>query len=133
MDLTEFKTYQERFERELCSLLSVEAATERVFFGQQQLELTVFGWLLGERSTARTEDLFAVNYYGLYRKSEGFCVLRDLLRRDKPGQVRFIECPVVHFASIKIEQIAEIVPGLVSQFPVFKQKLLMFRNFKKGS
>ena len=127
--LPAFLDYMKSFEQKICSSLFSCCRNDRVFFNRQQLEFTVFGWVIGQRAIP-TDDVFAVNYYGLLRRTEGFFIFRDMVRQDQPGQVRFIECPVVNFSSVKIEDIAAINPKLVANFPLFKQHLLRLRGFK---
>lgn len=71
----------------------------------------------------------AVDYYGFLRKSAGFA---DLILSMQGVQVRMIEAMVVHFASIKIEDVAEIAPTFVQYFPKLKNFLLEIRGFKDG-
>ena len=90
-----------------------------------RLSRTPVGRLIG--SNIKYSDPLAIDYYGHMKKSTGFY---EMLTEIKT-QVRMIECNVVHFASIKIEEIVEISPGLVAKFPVFKKQMLKRRGFKK--
>jgi hypothetical protein len=85
-----------------------------------------FGRLLG-----RTFDYafpLVIDYYGMIKKSSGF--MEKIMDIGK-YQVKMLQAPVVFFASIRIEDVAEIAPALVSGFPAFKNRLLAERGFIK--
>ena len=90
-----------------------------------KLSRTPFGRLIG--SKLEYSSPLAIDYYGHMKKSTGFYEM--LAEADI--QVRMIECDVVHFASLKIEDIVEISPELIAKFPVFKKQMLKRRGFKK--
>lgn len=71
----------------------------------------------------------AVDYYGHLKKSRGF--FSDVQEATPKGtQARMMKSTVVHFASIKVEDVVELAPDLVPVFPVLKQELLKKRGFR---
>lgn len=75
------------------------------------------------------ESAFVIDYYGLLKKSTGFVLM---LKGYEDIEVKRVRVPVAHFASIKIEHIADLAPDLVVEFPTFKKHLVKLRGFKKG-
>jgi len=128
MDTESFKSYLDLFElRVVCHgvVKEVFGKKEMVATRNGKLARTPFGRLIG--SQLEFVNPLAIDYYGHLKKSTGFF---DMLT-EVDSQVRMIECDVVHFASIKIEDIVEIDPGMVAKFPVFKKQMLKRRGFKK--
>jgi hypothetical protein len=75
----------------------------------------------------------AIDYYGYVKKSKGFDrLVKDSLSLSNGQQVKLISVPVVHFASLKIELIAELTESvyLVSKFVEFKNIVLEKRGFR---
>lgn len=101
---------------------------ERVPVRPDRLEKSNFGKLLGVH--VQSEDILVIDYYGFWKKSEGFGKELEVLSNKRNYQVKSIEANVVHFASIRIEKIAELAPELVSQFPWFKKEILTARGFR---
>lgn len=95
-----------------------------------KLAVTAFGKRIGKVHPHETS--FAIDYYGHYKRSAGF-------RRHRKGkfavpyQIRSAQTTVVHFASLRIEDIAAMgTPALITGFPTFKAALLELRGLKKG-
>jgi hypothetical protein len=123
-----FETYLRRFEQDvICEGVKrgVLGQKEMVAVRNGKLCKTEFGKLLGFELAF--DCPLAIDYYGFMKKSTGF---RAMLSETR-SQVRMIECDVVHFASVKMEDIVEIAPKLVAEFPVFKKQMLEKRGFKK--
>ncbi len=128
MDQGRFKDYLTEFEEKVI-VQGVEknilGRPEMVAVRNGKLSKTPYGRLVG--GVISTDVLMAIDYYGLTKKSLGF----SAIVRDIDGQVRILESQVVHFASIRIENVAELATELVAEFPAFKHKLLKERGFKK--
>ncbi len=86
-----------------------------------------FGDFVG--ATFTCENAFVIDYYGLLKKSTGFA---QLLKSYEDIEVKRVRVPVAHFASIKIEHIADLAPDMVVEFPTFKKHLVKLRGFKKA-
>ena len=122
----------ESFESDLVPSLLDKAPIEQVFFGTSRLAKTDFGKAV--RGVIESPEVFAVDYYGLFKKSLGFELLMiDAKQRalELNQQVRFIRCPVVHFASITVEDVVRSWPAFLVRFPALKEQLLQLRGFKK--
>jgi hypothetical protein len=124
----DFKKYLKQFE-----IWIVVAGVRTGVFGQKEviparrgkLADTPFGRTIGLKFDS--ELPLAIDYYGHMKKSTGFFEMIA----EVDTQVRMIECPVVHFASIKLDDIVELSSTLISDFPVFKREMLRLRGFKK--
>jgi len=98
-----------------------------------KLSGTAFGQLLG--STVDSVSLFALDYYGHIKKSKGLILyINSKLIALKGRQLKKVEAPIVHFASITIEDISEITedPLIITKFSEFKQILLKNRGYLKN-
>lgn len=94
-----------------------------------RLGKTKFGTLLG--FIIDSDINFAIDYYGCIKKSNG--LIRQILqdKKDfKPGQLYKVFSTVVHFPSIKIEQIAELNSDFLSSFMQLKKTILQKRGFR---
>lgn len=79
------------------------------------------------------EESMVIDYYGYYKKSKGFFSYAESLSQgNNDRQVKSITSNVVHFASLKIEDIALINsnPYLVSKYVEFKRMVLEKRGFR---
>ena len=95
-----------------------------------KLGKTKFGILLG--FTIDSDIEFVIDYYGYFKRSRGFASRIKLLKKEAPRrQIKAIETITVHFASIRMEQIAYLSPALLPMFPEFKRFILEKRGFKK--
>jgi hypothetical protein len=95
-----------------------------------KLAKTGYGRSLGNAIDSKEE--FAIDYYGYIKKSRG---LLDRIREErkilKASQLKSIQTKVVHFPSIKIDQIADFGAFFISGFPGFKKHILKLRGFQK--
>lgn len=80
------------------------------------------------------DEVIVLDYYGYYKKSNGFRKLAEDLSTSG-RQVKSMSALVVHFASIKIEDIVAITsnPYLISKFVEFKKEVLERRGFNGES
>lgn len=86
---------------------------------------TLYGRMLGIQ--AESDLLFAVIYYGHIKLSKGLTLdLQYITGR----QIKMVETSVVHFGSVRIEDVAVLAPDLVGDFPKFKEQILELRGFK---
>jgi len=129
-----FSEYMKEFEEKvvLRGIRKGYFTKEEVVYAREcRLSFTEFGDLVG--LCIELDDLCAIDYYGHIKKSEGVRKLFDeIIALEKGGQLKGVSnIPFVHFASIKIEEVAELAPELVADFPEFKKILLSMRGFKK--
>jgi len=78
---------------------------------------------------------FVIDYYGHLKRSQGFVdVAREVVNSMRDQQIKSIDTTVVFFASLKIEEIADITGDqyLKGGFSELKKTLLQWRNFEKG-
>lgn len=102
--------------------------TKRVRVKPGKLEKKTFGLRLGTQLD--TTILCVIDYYGLMKKSEGFDYkVRQVYEAVPDRQVRSIDAPVVHFAGIRLEEVAKLAPDLVADFARFKKQILDLRGF----
>lgn len=88
-----------------------------------KLSTQKFGQLMGIRLD--TDLNCVMDYFGLLKKSKGF--FREArLCTDKNVPTR-----ILHFQSIKIENLISLSPNLIEYFPTFKQIILDIRQFPK--
>jgi len=89
-----------------------------------KLSNSEFGQFVGEVFEA--DDIFAINYYGLYKLSEKIItVSNDAMNIF--GTIRSIKCPVVYFNSIKFETVKKLSPELYENFAEFKKYVVDLR------
>lgn len=91
-----------------------------------KLDSTPFGKFLGNRF--EYDKPLVIDYYGLIKKSGGFI---DKYNSYTDVEVRRLKSSIVHFASIKIEDIVNLDKDLAVDFPGFKKYLVALRGFKK--
>ena len=97
-----------------------------------KLASTDFGKIVGLE--VFSDVPLAIDYYGYTKKSAGFFELSKRVRADYPKkQVKMVEATVVHFASLRIEDIASICSAseVIAEFPRLKGEVLLRRGFKK--
>jgi hypothetical protein len=96
---------------------------------QGKLAKTKFGKAVG--NIIHTNIPFAIDYYGHFKKSS--CLLaqieEDKTKIKNDAQLKAITCIVIHFASIKIEDVAVINPNLLQDFISIKKEILKKRGF----
>ncbi len=92
-----------------------------------KLDGTPFGKFLGNRF--EHEEVLVIDYYGLIKKSAGFIDKYNSFADEV--EVRRLKAHIVHFASIKIEDIVNLDKDLAIDFPGFKKYLVALRGFKK--
>lgn len=96
-----------------------------------KLGKTRFGILIG--FTIDSDMEFVIDYYGYFKRSRGFASRIKFLKKEVPTrQIKAIETITVHFASIRMEQIAYLSPSMLAAFPEFKRFILEKRGFKKS-
>jgi hypothetical protein len=130
MEEEKWKDYLEQFE----SKVMLAGVFKRVFGKETmvpvkdgKLSKTDFGKFLGKEIDSHTINAF--DYYGHIKKSKG--LLATIEAHDQ-FELKSIKSNMVHFASVKIEHIADLCPNLVVDFPKFKRFLLDLRGFKKS-
>lgn len=82
-----------------------------------------------------TPLVIAVDYYGLVKKSKGLVArIRREAEELRGRQLKMVSAPVVHFASVHIEDVAELTvnPYLIGKFVEFKKLMIRKRGFKNG-
>jgi hypothetical protein len=87
---------------------------------------------LGDR--VNSEVPFVIDYYGYLKRSKGFITLiRGKEEAIRNRQIKSVQVRVVYFASLKIEEIAEVTTSqyLRSGFSEFKKTILHWRGFEK--
>lgn len=97
-----------------------------------KLANTDFGKAVG--TELYSDQILAVDYYGYTKKSTGFFQECTTIKSEFPEkQVKMVEAPIVHFASLRIEDIALIctAPEVIAGFPNLKGEVLIRRGFKK--
>ena len=97
-----------------------------------RLACTKFAKVLGLR--VNSNEPFVIDYYGYLKRSNGFTkLLLEEKEAIKNRQIKSIKTRVVFFASLKIEQIAEITTSqyLKGGFSEFKNEVLHWRGFGK--
>lgn len=126
-----FNEYRQEFETRVVVagiIRGLLGHTKRVRVKPGKLEKKPFGTTLGIR--LETTILCVIDYYGLMKKSEGFDYkVRQVYEAVPDRQVRSIDAPVVHFAGIRLEEVAKLAPDLVADFARFKKQILDLRGF----
>ncbi|RLC88832.1 MAG: hypothetical protein DRJ03_00925 [Chloroflexi bacterium] len=123
-DTKKFKQYLAEFE----NTVIIPGLRKKVFgkelvitTRQGRLHKTPFGQMIGLEF--EYEEIAAIDYYGLLKKSSGF------YRHASETSQKAIRAHVIHFPSIKIEHISDLHEKLVAGFPTFKKHLISLRGF----
>lgn len=129
-----FKRYLAQFEHDVVEqgiATGVLGGLSRVPVAKGRLANTPFGYFMGP--WVQSDALFAVDYYGLLKRSSG--LYQEAMRLQKGlligRQVKMVSAPVVHFASIKLDQTSRLAPHLLTEFSEFKKTILKVRGFQK--
>jgi len=130
MDLKTFRDYMHLFEKEV-----IIKGFENGFFTKEimvpskngRLDNTDYGMMIGNR--IKYDKLLVVDYYGLLKKSTEF--INKIKEFSEQFEIRSMKSPIVYFASIKIEQISELMKDLTGDFPEFKKVIVLNRGFGK--
>ena len=93
-----------------------------------KLTSTTFGNYIGRSFVYKA--LLSINYYGLFKLST------EIINAAKNAEtifseIRSIKSPVIHFNSVKIEQVKELAPELVQEYSDFKKYIVDLRWNKK--
>jgi hypothetical protein len=132
MNTMSFEEYLQKLENMIIDGIATGklGKVEMLSVRQGKLAVTAFGKKIGE--VHPHEISFAIDYYGHYKKSKGFLKYHKG-KYMAPYQIRGIQTTVVHFASLRIEDIAALgTPSLIMGFPAFKAALLQLRGLRKG-
>lgn len=130
-----FLKYLNKFESEVICVgvkQSIIGKELQVNVREGRLSRTKYADCLG--SQVNSDEPFVIDYYGYLKRSRGFVILlgeeKEAIRNR---QIKSIKTRVVFFASLKIEQIAEITSSqyLKGGFSEFKNEVLHWRNFGK--
>ena len=123
-----YKSYLDSFEREVI-IPGVDSGRlgkkGMITIKKCKLSNTPFGDFVGLNLVH--EVAMAIDYYGLIKKSVG--MLR-VIEEYKNIEIKSILVPTVYFASVKNEDITELAPHLLNNFPLFKSYLIQLRGFK---
>lgn len=106
--------------------------TELIPIRRGKLANTAFGIAIG--SSIEADKPLAIDYYGYTKRSSGFFEMCKSVKTEfSSKQVKMIEAPIVHFASLRIEDIATICSAseVIAEFPRLKGEVLLRRGFKK--
>lgn len=128
----DFREYCRKFEK-----MIVEVGVKADLLGKKnlisvkrsRLRNTSFGMMMG--NLVDSDIPFAIDYYGYVKVSKG---LKKLIEEEQkklkhPRQLRVMETTLVHFASIKIEDVSQIGIELAAGFSLFKRSLIKQRGF----
>ena len=110
--------YLELFERNII-IAGIENGTLKVnevmvAIKDGKLDITPFGKFLGNRFVY--DKVLVIDYYGLLKKSKGFL---DKCNTYTDVEIRRLKSPIIHFASIKIEDIDVLDKSLTVDFVGF--------------
>jgi len=135
IDLAEqFEVFMKEFETTVLAAAvsaGVMGRREQLPVRPGKLFRTAFGVKLG--SSFESSVSFAVDYYGHLKKSTALLQEVAWLREQLRGQqVKSVEGVVVHFASVRMEDVAKYNATLVGGFPTFKKAVLDARGFKNN-
>lgn len=72
------------------------------------------------------DSVLAINYYGLYKLSSGIYAAVESVRMLFPD-LRSIKSPVVHFNSLKAENVIALAPDLAPDYERFKKYIVQLR------
>lgn len=125
-----FQKYLELFERDVL-ITGLEKGrfgkTIKVATKECKLNNTEFGKFIG--CILSYNEPMAIDYYGLVKKSSG---MLEIIEGYRGIEIKTILLPVVHFASVKNEDINALAPSLLQGFSSFKEYLIHLRGFNRG-
>ena len=128
MKKDDFVPYQKNFEEDVLCMLQALAIMKMIPVRPGKLAKTKFGALVG--SVFDYAPPLVIDYYGFLKRSTGLIEKVDEMRAKLVGrQLRMVKAPVVHFASVRMEDVAIRAPELVAGFPDFKKTILDARGF----
>ena len=131
MESSDFKDYLNKFEKDII-IQGIESGLlgkdMMIPIRKGKLDNTKFGQALG--TGFEYGEPAAIDYYGFIKKSSG---LLDKFADSNDMQVRAVRAPIVHFASIKVEDVSDLSSELVRDFPEFKKHLVSLRQFKRNN
>lgn len=133
----DFQMHLEEFEREVIvrgaehSKLPMFSKKAAVSIKNCKLHNTPFGDSIG--ALVDTNVILTVDYYGHLKKSRGFYDYFSNKNLTEKKQLRVIESIIVYFASIGIEDVAEITEDvhIIAGFPKLKNEILIRRGFRR--
>ncbi len=120
------KEYLQKFEKEVLIKIFETNFTrlpEPVPFNQK-ITKTKFGFFLD--SSFDYNEVLAFDYYGLFKLSKGILKVKSRYSKTFPS-IKIINAPVIHFSSIKKEQVQLLAPHLYKGFNDFKNYLVKLR------
>lgn len=85
---------------------------------------TAFGNFI--ESAFEFQEVFAIDYYGLFKISTEIIKIKLNHIHTFPA-IKIINSPVIHFSSVKKEQVQELAPDLYNDFDNFKKHLVHLR------
>jgi hypothetical protein len=131
-----FKNYLTKFEKEVILAGVVQGifnTSQWMSVKNNALSSSTFAKMMGR--FLPYDEVFVLDYYGYSKKSAGFYnMLKEQRKHTNGQQVKMMQSVVVHFNSIKIEQMAELTSNtyLLSNFTEFKNRVLQKRGFKNN-
>lgn len=131
MELDIFRQLIDDFERDIIvGGIAKKVFTKRANVPTKRCKLSYreFGKTIGR--TIDTRLVLAVDYYGYIKKSIGF--LEKVRSMGNPAPTE-INCYLVHFASVKMENVAAMTSdvGVMINFPRLKNEILILRGFRE--
>lgn len=122
----EMKEYLKEFEKEVLIKLfeSTKRNAEPVPLKKRKIHLTEFGSFI--ESSFKYNQVLAFDYYGLFKVSKKILSIRAEHISIFPS-IKIINAPVIHFSSVKKEQIQQLAPHLLKDFNQFKKYLVNLR------
>jgi len=87
-----------------------------------------FGKCLGK--TIKTDLVLVIDYYGYFKRSEGF--LKKMKENGRPYPTK-LKTSIVHFASVTMEDVSAMTDdvAVMLDFPRLKIEILILRGFRK--
>jgi len=122
----DFKTTLEEFEHEVvCRGISVGRFTKKCNVPTKHCKLSKTSFSTDMGKFVNTDEVLTVDYYGYLKKSKGF--------KEEFPEKGIVWSSVVHFAAIRIEDVASITTNanIIAAFPKLKNEILIRRGFKK--